>query len=241
MRDPVYRSGHGLVKWMTVLLIVDAALSLMALWSTWGQIDRIDRAETEFERVMAGLEEELARLEEEPGGAETQRSWVDAYIVPGGLIGLVQAGVQLALIILFCIWIPRANRNARALGATGMRFTPGWSVGWYFIPIMNLFRPYQAMKEIWVASVPSDATPRQRRAGSPLLGWWWALWLVSGAAALRTFPRWVPTKDWVEMRRAIWATCASDAIDIPLAIVALLLVRSVHGMQERRRTTTVFD
>ena len=91
-------------------------------------------------------------------------------------------------------------------------------------------------------SDPSGGTPRwQQRAASPLLAWWWALWLVSGAAGLLALRAWVPTEDWDELRRAARATFASDSMNIPCAIVTLLVVRSIHGMQERSRYTTVFD
>ena len=30
-----------------------------------------------------------------------------------------------------------------------MTFTPGWIAGWFFVPIMNLFRPYEAVKELY--------------------------------------------------------------------------------------------
>jgi len=79
--------------------------------------------------------------------------------------------------IVFLTWIFRANRNARALGAEGMRFTPGWSVGWYFVPIMSLWRPFQVMREIWQASAqPGNWQGVQT---PPLLGWWWAMYLIS--------------------------------------------------------------
>lgn len=78
------------------------------------------------------------------------------------VIGLFQAGVAITTIILFAMWIYRANFNARSLGAQKMKFTPGWSVGYYFIPFLNLWRPYQAMKEIWKAS----KTPHHGRAKS---------------------------------------------------------------------------
>ncbi len=68
------------------------------------------------------------------------------------IIGLFQYSIDIATIILFAMWIYRANFNARQLGAKNMKFTPGWSVGYYFIPFLNLWRPYQAMKEIWKAS-----------------------------------------------------------------------------------------
>lgn len=79
--------------------------------------------------------------------------------------------------IIFGMWIYRAAVNSRGFGAWGMRDTPGWSVGWYFIPIMNLFRPYQCMKEIWqVSGNPEDW---QSQSGSPVLVTWWTIWLIS--------------------------------------------------------------
>jgi len=54
-----------------------------------------------------------------------------------------------------------------------LRFTPGWCVGWFFVPFLNFFRPYQVMKEIW------QVCHRDRQTVSGLLGGWWLLWLVS--------------------------------------------------------------
>jgi hypothetical protein len=69
----------------------------------------------------------------------------------------------LVLVVIFCIWIYRANYNARQLGATDMKFSPGWAVGWYFIPIANLWKPYQAMCEIWQASAAPANWQHQTR------------------------------------------------------------------------------
>jgi len=102
---------------------------------------------------------------------------INLFSIVEGLLALVQVIVYITTAIPFLMWIHRANRNARALGATGMTFTPGWSVGWYFIPILNLWKPYQAMKEIWQASANPDAWSNQQIPS--LVGNWWALWLLS--------------------------------------------------------------
>ena len=51
----------------------------------------------------------------------------------------------LAAAIAFLMWIFRASQNLPRLGAVGQRFSPRWAVGWWFVPIMLLFRPYQAI------------------------------------------------------------------------------------------------
>jgi hypothetical protein len=92
-------------------------------------------------------------------------------------ISFAQFAVFIVTAIVFLVWIHRANRNARALGAEGMRFTPGWAVGWYFVPIMFLWKPFQAMREIWQASAQPGNW--QHVQTPPLLGWWWGLYLTS--------------------------------------------------------------
>src|SRR4051812_40932909 len=54
------------------------------------------------------------------------------------LVGLGQLVIFIVTGITFLRWIHRANVNVRGFGAEGMTFTPGWSVGWYFVPIANL-------------------------------------------------------------------------------------------------------
>src|SRR5215831_10288265 len=45
-----------------------------------------------------------------------------------GIIGVAYIVLLLATSVVVLVWIYGANRNAHALGATGMRFTPGWAV-----------------------------------------------------------------------------------------------------------------
>lgn len=87
-------------------------------------------------------------------------------------LGLLVAGIGT------CMFMNRSNKNARALGATDMEFTPGWTVGVWFIPIINLFRPYYAMKEIQMASTNPTEDQWKNSEPSGLLSPWWASWLI---------------------------------------------------------------
>ena len=92
-------------------------------------------------------------------------------------IGIIGLSVRVPTTILVLSWIRRANCNMRALGAKGLRFSPAGSIGWYFVPLLSLWRPYQAMREIWQGSMnPRDwlAVPVPR-----MLPFWWSLWCVS--------------------------------------------------------------
>ena len=69
-----------------------------------------------------------------------------------GIVGLLQSGLGILTGITFLKWIYRAYKNIQGFGAEGLRFSPGWAVGYYFIPILSLIRPVQVMSEIWRAS-----------------------------------------------------------------------------------------
>ena len=64
------------------------------------------------------------------------------------LVTWVLTGLLLCSGLVFLCWLYRAACNARALGARGMQVSPAWAVGGFFVPIIHLFLPYQAVKEI---------------------------------------------------------------------------------------------
>ena len=90
----------------------------------------------------------------------------------GWTLDVLSSILFLVSAVFFCRWLYRAAANARALGAQGMEVKPGWAVGGFFIPILNLFLPYQAVKEIWLHGA------YQRDHSHSLVTKWWAAWLI---------------------------------------------------------------
>lgn len=145
------------------------------------------------------------------------------------IVGVLQLSTSIPTIVLFAMWIYRANFNARQLGSQGMKFSPGWSVGYYFIPILWFWKPYQAMREIWCAS--KTPTSWKTVVRGIVLPWWWFFFLLStslGNAALRTTFR---AKEIDDFLVSTGIAIASDAVHIPATIIALILVRQIHEMQ----------
>lgn len=95
-------------------------------------------------------------------------------------IALVEVLAYLASAVLVGRWIWRTNSNAHGF-SDGVSITPGWSVGWFFVPFANLVKPYQGVKETWNAS--HELAGSLEQLDSPLLGWWWGLWLLTNFAS----------------------------------------------------------
>ncbi len=105
----------------------------------------------------------------------------------------LRAFVDLARLLVFlacCVslfWIVRASKNAHSFKPR-MKISPLWAVGWYLVPVAYLFKPYEAMSEIWDASSTTF-----RKGVNPLLVSWWICFLLNGfIAPPLTFQRGTP-------------------------------------------------
>jgi hypothetical protein len=87
---------------------------------------------------------------------------------------------------MFIPWFAMAYGNLRRLGVQHMRWSNGWAVGWWFVPIMNLFRPKQMANDVWRGSEQGADVGSERwrlLPVSPVVHWWWGLYLAGGAVA----------------------------------------------------------
>ena len=128
--------------------------------------------------------------------------------------------VALALCVVgFCVWIHRVYRNLPALGAAQLRFSPRWAVGGWFVPVLNLWRPYQVMREIW-----------QRTLAQPtgLLRWWWAAWLVSNLVSD------VALRSNLSGGSNDVLDAVSNSLYAAAAVLAILIVRKITAWELRR-------
>lgn len=97
-----------------------------------------------------------------------------SYVATGNYAFTLIAALGSAFIILK--WIYRTNMNAQTM-ASGMQVSPGWGIGWFFVPVACLWKPFQGVRETWQVSANRHAW---RAVPVPsLLRAWWGLWLVS--------------------------------------------------------------
>ena len=165
----------------------------------------------------------------EPGPPEIEMSDYAA-----GIAGLLHILAFVVSGFLILRWIHRANSNAHGWSST-MAVSPGWNVGFFFIPIANLWKPFQGVKETWEASHggPDFLAP-------VWVNWWWACWLVTNILGNISFR--------VAMQgTTAGAAAASAAIDvvagiigIPLALLLIRLIRELTAAQESRQHGETF-
>lgn len=86
--------------------------------------------------------------------------------------------------LCFLVWLYRANANARALSATPLETTPRWAIGWFFLPVAALIKPWAVVTEVYQTS--RKPLGGKERGGSLLVTAWWILRLLGDLAGLST-------------------------------------------------------
>jgi hypothetical protein len=152
--------------------------------------------------------------------------------------------------VCFFVWISRAFRCARALRVPPSRYDATSAIVGFFIPFLNLVRPYQALRDLDAAIEPTrvpEPPPRPasgddgrgyREAASaprptydvrkpPLLAWWvaWLGQLVLGIAASAA------SASWSAAATAYTLDCFAEALAAALAIA---VVRQIDARLHER-------
>jgi hypothetical protein len=207
-----FSSPETVGKRVKALLVASLVLAVVAVISGFLQVELLSRLADGSSYTMEEVAQNDSRQQ---------------------LIGVFQVLLWIGTAVAFLVWFYRMNKNLPSLGQTGLLFTPGWAVGFFFVPFFNLVRPFQAMRAAWHGSDPSrlgfdfasHKTDLGSRLGTPaLVGWWWALFLISnviGNAAARLL---ISQKTATGLQTGSALLVLSDLLDIPSALVAIRLV-----------------
>lgn len=147
------------------------------------------------------------------------------------LLGSVQLWVYLITVLVFGWWIIMANKNVWAFGAKEIRITPGWALAYFFIPIAYLWKPYEAMRDLWRASY--NPTSWMEKKTSAILPTWWALWIASNLFGHLSISLIKNAKTISDYQTMSLVEVFGQMIEIPLCLVAMALVNQITAAQQK--------
>jgi hypothetical protein len=142
-----------------------------------------------------------------------------------------------AAAFFFIRWFHRAYKNLLALGAGELRFKPGWAIGAWFVPILNLWRPKQIANDIWRGSDPPYPPGNSVWRDGPVaavFAVWWGLFLVSNWSSQVALRLSISADEAAELQNATIGYLVSDGTDLLAALAAIVLVRRTTARQEER-------
>ena len=139
-------------------------------------------------------------------------------------------------ILVFLLWLHRAYDNLPRLQAVGLSDVPFLAAISFFAPILNLFRPYVIMQEIWRASDPEAInTPQSLRKNSPLIVLWWGLFLPGMLLlSLRNLVVLEGIQNPDDQEIACWLAIVGCSCMIGAGICLIFVLRAVMPRQRER-------
>ncbi len=144
-----------------------------------------------------------------------------------GIVGITNIILYITSVIFFIRWFRRAyyNLNSRS----GTSHDEGWAAGSWFVPFLNLYRPVQIMNEIdeGNSALITRYSHESSKKNSFLIGSWWALWILGGIIGRYIFKTSMRANTLNELIQSTQADMFGQLIDIPLTILAILVIRVV--------------
>ena len=221
-------------------------LSCAVIWSSISQVDLLHRIEIMnrlVDRNPDADEDELLELFQAEGALVTEEE-IEANDNHATIVGLSFLAVFITFFITYLVWKYRVYKNLYPLESQQIRFSPAGAVGWYFCPILQIWRPCQVMNDIWLGSNPGGIGNIPRAASGFVLLWWIA-WLTDGIISQVSF-RMMPKEDatikalidstWLN----VYANIAGIA-SLLLTIVIIWLVSKRQIERHNRLTTPVAE
>lgn len=96
-----------------------------------------------------------------------------ALVIISGLAAILYLFVFITTVVLVCMWFHRATRHALARGASLEVHTPAGAVGSWFIPFVNLVRPFNVARQMLASAGLESAS----------VGAWQGMWIAGNIAA----------------------------------------------------------
>lgn len=114
-------------------------------------------------------------------GAEISMGSYQLFAFFVGAVAVVFLIVYVLTAVYFIMWFRRAYYNLHKL-VGGLKYSEGWAAGAWFVPVFNLFGPYQIANDLITKGekylVDKSLIESSARRHT-VKGWWWAFWICS--------------------------------------------------------------
>ncbi len=208
-KDKGFSPIKNLADVLNKMYIALIFMAVIALYSQFLEVDLISSAKEGLEYTIGqGVENDSRQM----------------------IVGLIQFFLTIVTFIIFLIWLFRSYRNLKVLGLSDSLYSPGFVIGGFFIPFMNLYVPYKAIKEIWEWCNPKSLDP-QGGTSKRILAIWWFLFATQNYIGNLILKASSNTETIGEIHNLSIATLVSDAIDLPFIILELLVVKTITEWQ----------
>lgn len=172
-------------------------------------------------------------LERVHGGLDYTDDELETNDLREGIVGLGAFVVYIISVVTFIMWFRRAYFNLHTIGKN-LLHKEGWAAGAWFVPILNLFRPYQIMDELYSETniIVGKNFSEFENKSSALVGIWWVLWLINNFISNHEGRKVWAAESIEEYLYCSKVSMVSAAVEIPLALLAIKVIYDYSQMEK---------
>lgn len=149
------------------------------------------------------------------------------------LVTIIFIGFLVSAWVIIGRWLFISAKINHLSGIKGLRFKPGWAVGWYFIPIANLLMPYRSLQETFKASFKlEEGQSKKIPIDFPI--WWISFWLgyILGNISFSMSQSLGDLYTYEEVNKITYITISSDFMLIISSVFFLRIVKIISNNQK---------
>ena len=154
------------------------------------------------------------------------------------LAGVLQTITFVMCGMVFILWFRQMRENAQLFAPDAHRRSPGWAVWGWIVPVVFLWFPRRITLDIGTASELPRDVPDAPRTPVTLVNAWWAVWISQATLSNLASRYYVAADDGGAIKEALGLLMVSDVLDIAAGVLAVLVVRRITRMQQRRVSWT---
>lgn len=183
--------------------------------------------------IWSGLQE-IQLLNRARAGQVIYDDWAYANTQRQALVGGLLMLAFFTSAALFVRWVAVSNSNAHRLTSRGMQFGPRSTALWFFVPVANLWKPYQAVREIFRASHPEFSDNWKKAPVPRFLSLWWTLWLVLQLIVVTSLATdlLAPTVDHLLLSASL--STMAGVLSAPLGVATSICVWRLNAWQRAK-------
>ncbi|MFJ8630859.1 DUF4328 domain-containing protein [Streptomyces sp. NPDC093568] len=147
-----------------------------------------------------------------------------------------QVTLYLPCAILFIVWFFLMRRATGLLAPDQFRRGPGWAIGAWLIPLVNLWMPYRISVDMWGASTLLPTEGQSHRTSIWPVNLWWVLFVFSVLFGRLAASRYDSAETLAQIHSAVAQYVAADLSHAAAGAAAIYFAFRLTTMQRRKVT-----
>ncbi|MBF7091544.1 DUF4328 domain-containing protein [Flavobacterium sp. ALJ2] len=149
------------------------------------------------------------------------------------VIGIIYLIAYVVSGVTFIQWFRRAYFNLHII-TRPLSHTEGWAAGSWFLPFINLYRPYQIMAELYEKTksfLDRNKITTTSSLSTATLAVWWTLWIISNILGQIVFRYSMKAITIDQLNTSTILSIVLNVIGIPLALITIKVIKDYSQIE----------